>query len=286
MLNNLRDSLKPVLQKIGKSFAATGLSPNVFTGIGLVLAFVASIIYGIGFEYSKYLAANNWDLELVAQNPEKAKKSFDLLSYTHSRYHLCNLSKPEGVKDMISKINQPNLIIANAGITKYGEIGSISKNDRESLFYLLCNGVIDLLEEYIPSMIHRGEGRIVIISSIGAITPMPKSSIYASAKSAIYSYGQSLSKELSNKNISVTVSLPGYVHTEAHDRAGLNHLKYKVPSWMWVSAEQVVAETENASMNRKSEVIPGIVYKLVRPFLRLSFASSIWNRITKRKSKN
>ena len=249
------------------------------------VALITGFSSGIGFEYSKYLAANNWDLELVAQNPEKAKKSFDLLSYTHSRYHLCNLSKPEGVKDMISKINQPNLIIANAGITKYGGIGSISKNDRERLFYLLCHGVIDLLEEYIPSMIHRGEGRIVIISSIGAITPMPKSSIYASAKSAIYSYGQSLSKELSNKNISVTVSLPGYVHTEAHDRAGLNHLKHKVPSWMWVSAEQVVAETENASMNKKSEVIPGIVYKLVRPFLRLSFASSIWNRITKRKSK-
>jgi len=44
LLNNLRDSLKPVLQKIGKSFAATGLSPNVFTGIGLALAFVSSII--------------------------------------------------------------------------------------------------------------------------------------------------------------------------------------------------------------------------------------------------
>ena len=52
MLNNLRDSLKPVLQKIGKSFAATGLSPNIFTGIGLALAFVASIIYGIGYEFS------------------------------------------------------------------------------------------------------------------------------------------------------------------------------------------------------------------------------------------
>ena len=55
MLNNLRDSLKPVLQKIGKSFAATGLSPNVFTCIGLVLAFTASIIYGIGYEYSLIL---------------------------------------------------------------------------------------------------------------------------------------------------------------------------------------------------------------------------------------
>ena len=55
MLNNLRDSLKPALQKIGKSFAATGLSPNVFTTIGLIFAFITSIIYGIGFEYSLIL---------------------------------------------------------------------------------------------------------------------------------------------------------------------------------------------------------------------------------------
>ena len=247
------------------------------------VALITGFSSGIGFEYSKYLAANNWDLELVAQNPEKAKKSFDLLSHAHSRYHLCDLSKPKGVKDMVSKINQPNLIIANAGITKYGAIGSISKSDRESLFYLLCHGVIDLLEEYVPSMIRKGEGRIVIISSIGAITPMPKSSIYASAKSAIYSYGQSLAKELSDKNISVTVSLPGYVHTEAHDRAGLNHLKHKVPSWMWVSADQVVIETEKASLKNKSRVIPGIVYKLVSPFLKMSIANKIWTALTKRK---
>jgi len=56
MLNNLRESLKPVLQKVGKTFAATGLSPNVFTAIGLVFAFIASIVYGIGFEYSLVIA--------------------------------------------------------------------------------------------------------------------------------------------------------------------------------------------------------------------------------------
>ena len=52
MLNNLRDSLKPTLEKIGKTFAATGLSPNVFTVIGLIFAFVSSIVYGLGYEYS------------------------------------------------------------------------------------------------------------------------------------------------------------------------------------------------------------------------------------------
>ena len=52
MLNNLRDNLKPVLEKIGKTFASTGLSPNVFTIIGLIFAFISSIFYGLGFEYS------------------------------------------------------------------------------------------------------------------------------------------------------------------------------------------------------------------------------------------
>ena len=55
MLNNLRDSLKPYLQSIGRVFASTGISPNVWTVVGLVFAFVASVIYGINIEYSLIL---------------------------------------------------------------------------------------------------------------------------------------------------------------------------------------------------------------------------------------
>ena len=245
-------------------------------------ALVTGFSSGIGLAYSRYLAKENWNLELVAQNKNKAESAFISLGHPMSHYHISDLSKPEGVKEICDKVKDPDLIIANAGITKYGEVGSINSQDRKDLFYLLCLGVIDLLEEYVPLMVSRGGGRIIIVSSIGAITPMPKSSIYASAKSAIYSYGQSLAKELSSKNISVTVSLPGYVHSEAHSRAGLDHLKDKVPKWMWVSAEQVVIETEKASLQKKTEVIPGLVYKLVRPFLKMSIANKIWNKITRR----
>ena len=48
MLNNLRNMLKPALEKMGRGFAATGLSPNFWTGLGLVLALCAAIAYGIG----------------------------------------------------------------------------------------------------------------------------------------------------------------------------------------------------------------------------------------------
>ena len=55
MLNNLRESLKPYLQSIGRAFASTGISPNVWTVVGLVFAFGASLIYGINVEYSLIL---------------------------------------------------------------------------------------------------------------------------------------------------------------------------------------------------------------------------------------
>ena len=56
MLNNLRDSLQPHLQKIGTGFASTGLSPNFWTGVGLLFAFVAAISFGVKFEFALIFA--------------------------------------------------------------------------------------------------------------------------------------------------------------------------------------------------------------------------------------
>lgn len=51
MLNNLRNILQPALEKIGKAFASTGLSPNFWTLIGLVFALASALIYGLSLEF-------------------------------------------------------------------------------------------------------------------------------------------------------------------------------------------------------------------------------------------
>ncbi len=92
---------------------------------------------------------------MIAQNPEKTKKTFESLSYPHSRYHLCDLSKPKNLDNVIKIIKKPNLIIANAAITKYKTTRSINKQEKKNLFYLLYNKIIDLIEKFIPSMINQ-----------------------------------------------------------------------------------------------------------------------------------
>ena len=51
VLNNLRESLRPALEKMGKGFAATGLSPNFWTVVGLVIALASAVVYAMGMEF-------------------------------------------------------------------------------------------------------------------------------------------------------------------------------------------------------------------------------------------
>ena len=237
---------------------------------------------GIGFEYARYLSNKGWDLDLISQHKTRSMESKKKLSCEKAQFHIFDLGKKESINSIINNFETPDLIVANAGIAINGAIGDIKQDEKEYYYYLMCGGVIDLIEGFIPRMLHKKNGRIVIISSIGAKVSMPKSSLYSSIKAGIYAYGKSISTELKNQNISVTVSLPGYVKTEAHERAGLDHLLKKVPKWMWVTPEQVVMETEKASLKGKLEIIPGKVYKIVKPFLNLKIAVNIWKMITKR----
>ena len=51
VLNNLRETLRPALEKVGKGFAATGLSPNFWTVVGLIIALASAVVYGMGMEF-------------------------------------------------------------------------------------------------------------------------------------------------------------------------------------------------------------------------------------------
>ena len=44
--------MQPYLEKIGCGFAATGLSPNFWTGVGIVFAFASAIAYGLNIEFA------------------------------------------------------------------------------------------------------------------------------------------------------------------------------------------------------------------------------------------
>ena len=68
----------------------------------------------------------------------------------------------------------------------------------------------------LPSMLARGSGVIVHVTSIQHVLPLPESTIaYAAAKAALSTYSKALSKEVTPKGIRVVRVSPGWVETEA-----------------------------------------------------------------------
>ena len=235
---------------------------------------------GIGLAYAEYLLKEGWAVQIVSKNEDRALEAVSKLNNPNAKNYIYDLTKRDSIENLFEQADKPNLIVACAGEAINGKADSYSDREKVNAYYLMCGGVIDLIQKYIPHLSAQTNSRVVIISSIGAISPMPKSSIYASAKAAIYAYGRSLNEEL--KNVSVTVSLPGYVKTDIHLKSGLDHLNKKIPSWMWVTAEKVVYETEKASIKGKSSVIPGIVYKLASPILGSNLANRVWRSLSRR----
>ncbi len=68
----------------------------------------------------------------------------------------------------------------------------------------------------VPTMIERGAGAVVHVTSIQSILPLPESTTaYAAAKAALRTYSKSLSKELGPKGVRVNVVSPGWIMTQS-----------------------------------------------------------------------
>jgi NAD(P)-dependent dehydrogenase (short-subunit alcohol dehydrogenase family) len=71
----------------------------------------------------------------------------------------------------------------------------------------------------LPSMLARGSGVVIHVTSIQDRLPLPEATIaYAAAKAALSNYSKALSKEVSPKGIRVVRVSPGWVETEASVR--------------------------------------------------------------------
>lgn len=195
---------------------------------------------------------------------------------------VADLSIPQGVDDACAAAGVVDVLVLNAGITMAGAVGTHDPDELDRMAYLMSAGVTRMCERLVPGMLERGNGNIVIVSSIAAFTPMKKSAPYAAAKSHATAYARSLALETSARGIRVVAVCPGYVRTDLHRRAGLQHLEKRVPGWMWLPPERVVEETERALHRGKTVVVPGRVYRAVLPFLSSAPAQRAWGALTRR----
>ncbi|MFM8626073.1 MAG: SDR family NAD(P)-dependent oxidoreductase [Actinomycetota bacterium] len=246
--------------------------------------FVTGASSGIGEAFALHHAAGGVCLILVGRDGDALNRVAHRAEErgAETEIVIADLSTPHGVDVACAAAGNPDMVIANAGVTHAAAIGTSDPNELDRLAYLMSAGVVRMCERLVPPMVARGSGSVVIVSSIAAHTPMRKAAPYAAAKSHATAYARSLALEVEPKGVRVLAMCPGYVRTDLHRRAGLDHLNRSVPGWMWLDPEDVVRATARALRGRKHSVVPGFIYRLVLPFMSSRAAQGVWRRLTRR----
>lgn len=232
-----------------------------------------------------HYAAKGCDVILAGRNETNLRRVAGAVSDfgVSAEIVVADLSTAEGVEHLGLVAQGVDVLVANAGVTHAATIGTTDRDELDRISYLMSTGVVRLCEILVPKMVEQGAGTVIIMSSIATFAPMRKGAPYASAKSHATAYARSLSLEVGPRGVRVVAMCPGYVHTDLHRRAGLEHLTKSVPSWMWLEASDVIAATERALRRGKVVAVPGFVYRIVQPFLTSRTAQRVWQKMTRRR---
>jgi NAD(P)-dependent dehydrogenase (short-subunit alcohol dehydrogenase family) len=129
----------------------------------------------------------------------------------------CDVTDDESVATLVERVlaeaGRIDLVVNNAGMGLLGAAEESSTVQVQALFDVNVFGVLRVTSAVLPSMRHRGKGRIVNVSSMLGLIPAPYSAVYASTKHAIEGYSESLDHELRTFGIRVVLVEPAYTRT-------------------------------------------------------------------------
>jgi uncharacterized protein len=165
---------------------------------------------------------------LTARDPANLEQAAELIRERAPEVEIttvaADLASEEGVYELHRGAGRIDILCANAGVGSGG--GDFLETDLAKeleVIDLNVRGQVQLTKLVVKDMADRGEGRLLITSSIAGIMPGPFEAVYAASKSFIRSFGEALRAELKDKGIGVTVFMPGPTDTNFFHRANMDN---------------------------------------------------------------
>jgi uncharacterized protein len=250
------------------------------------MALVTGASSGIGAAFARRLAGDGYRLILVARRCDRLEALASELGQTEVL--VADLAEEAGLRQVEKRIlaaRELDLLVNNAGFGSMGRFFEIPVESQDRMHRLHVLATMRLTHAALDRMVQRGKGGIINVSSVAAFGQSPGSISYCATKTWMNSFTEGLYMELRTAGSPVRVQAlcPGFTQTEFQDVIDMD--RQRIPAFLWMNPEDVVADSLKGLAAGKLFVVPGAAYQLIVKLqrwtpraLRISLAQRFWRK--------
>lgn len=223
-------------------------------------AIITGASKGIGAEYARALARQDYDLLLVARDRtslEGLRQELHSVTQREIWVESLDLSQPQSAKALFelarSYRSEVSLLINNAGFGMYGDFADMPLAKIRDMLQLHINAIVESTRLFLPDMLARQQGAIITVASVAGFFPIPYMTEYAATKAFLIAFSEGLARETQNQGVTIQVCCPGFTDTDFHRSAG--HQPKQI--FFVQSAKQVVETSLQALQSKRTLVTIG-----------------------------
>jgi uncharacterized protein len=234
-------------------------------------ALITGASAGIGLALAHELAYCGANLILTARRKDRLDSlAGELLSQgTEVRIVPADLNDPgaaQQIYDATEGAGLPvDILINNAGLGQYGAFPSNPIEQEARQVRVNCESMVRVARLFVPRMIERRRGWVLITASTASFLPLPYLTTYAATKAFDRFFALGLAQEVKRFGVKVTALCPGPTESEFFDVSGAGTLKRGVQS-----AEDVARIGIAGLARGKRTVIPNFAGRSTAFLVRLA----------------
>jgi ribitol 2-dehydrogenase len=217
------------------------------------VAIVTGASTGIGRAVAAELLGRGADVVIAARSQERLDEAAAALGPGCAAV-VADVTRADDVRRLIDGTLESHgaidILVANAGVYVGGDLWESDPEALDRLLTTNVNGVVRTVREILPHLLERGEGDILVTSSVSGHQAIHWEPVYSASKHALQAFVHTLRRQLIGSGVRVGAIAPGVV---------LNDL------WGVSDPAEIAAKVARGEGIRSEDVADAVAYMLTRP---------------------
>lgn len=243
---------------------------------GADYALVAGGSKGIGYAIAEALARRGYNLILIARHMDSlisAKNKLEYDYHVHVEVLAYDLSFNDAATDIAKWCTDRNIRLKMlCNVAGFGGSKDYLSLPLDSLRYMInlnIGSAMALTLTLLPLLEKNAPSFILNVGSMAGFAPIPVKNLYSATKSAVVFFSYSLSYQLKEKNVSVSVLCPGPVFTKPEIIEDTKKKLGWFGSLMAVPPKKVGEIAVRETLDHRMVIVPGTVSKITAFLIRI-----------------